>query len=67
MAIKIVMRGGVVMASSRGLASASQRTRREVGRQGGKAPHPKGRGLQNADRKTRERVARKGGLSHRSR
>ncbi len=46
--------------SKRGLASASQKTREEVGRKGGLAKHTK-RGLQAADQKTRQRVARKGG------
>lgn len=48
--------------SKRGLASASEETRKEVGRKGGQAEHRE-RGLQAADKETRERVARKGGES----
>ncbi|MBA3724273.1 MAG: hypothetical protein H0W89_05300 [Candidatus Levybacteria bacterium] len=56
------MKGGTesMTTSKRGLASASQKTREEVGRKGGLAKHTK-RGLQAADQKTRQRVARKGG------
>ncbi len=45
----------------RGLASADEKTRERVAREGGEAPHPHGRGLQNASEETRERVARAGG------
>ena len=47
--------------SKRGLASADEKTRKEVASKGGLAEHPHGRGLQNADEATRERVARAGG------
>ncbi len=46
--------------SKRGLASADEATRREVGRKGGLARHTK-RGLQAADEATRRRVASAGG------
>ena len=46
--------------SKRGLASASPKTREEVGRKGGMAKHTK-RGLQAADQQTRQRVAKAGG------
>jgi hypothetical protein len=46
----------------RGLASASDDTRRRVARAGGEAPHEK-RGLQAASSDTRREVARKGGLA----
>jgi general stress protein YciG len=50
---------------NRGLASADEKTRREVAKKGGQADHPNGRGLQNADEKTKQEVARKGGQSSR--
>lgn len=43
----------------------SAEQRREIGRKGGQAEHPRGRGLQNADDKTRQAVARKGGEASR--
>lgn len=46
--------------SKRGLASASEETRRMVGQKGGKAKHSK-RGLQAANAETRRRVAQMGG------
>lgn len=46
--------------SRRGLASASPKTRAEVGRKGGMAHHTK-RGLQAASPQTRRRVAEAGG------
>jgi hypothetical protein len=46
--------------SRRGLASASERTRRRVAAAGGNAPHSK-RGLQAADERTRQRVSSMGG------
>lgn len=46
--------------SNRGLASADERTRREVAQKGGQASHQK-RGLQAADEQTRRRVAEAGG------
>ena len=45
---------------NRGLASADEKTRKEVAKKGGEAPHDE-RGLQAADEETRERVAREGG------
>ena len=44
----------------RGLASADEKTRERVAREGGKAPHEE-RGLEAADENKRERVAREGG------
>lgn len=51
--------------SNRGLASADEKTREEVARKGGQAPHKK-RGLQAADEQTRERVAQAGGRASHS-
>lgn len=53
---------GMFGKKKRGLGSASEETRREVGRKGGKAKH-RLRGLQAASEETRKRVARKGGSS----
>ncbi len=50
--------------SRRGLASADQKTREEVGRKGGQAYH-RIRGLKAADPQTRARVASLGGKAHR--
>jgi general stress protein YciG len=46
--------------SKRGLASASEETRKQVARKGGVAPHQK-RGLAAANEETRARVAKAGG------
>ena len=46
----------------RGLASASEETRKRVAQSGGHASHEK-RGLQGADQLTRSRVARAGGIA----
>jgi general stress protein YciG len=46
--------------SNRGLASADERTRREVASKGGSAPHQK-RGLQASDEQTKKRVSQAGG------
>jgi len=48
------------MAGKRGLASASEATRKRVASKGGRAHHSK-RGLQAADEATRTRVASLGG------
>lgn len=48
----------------RGLASADEKTRKEVASKGGRAVHPTGRGLQNASEETKKRVARAGGKAH---
>jgi hypothetical protein len=48
------------MAGKRGLASASEETRKRVASKGGRAHHSK-RGLQAADPATRSRVASMGG------
>jgi hypothetical protein len=51
---------------NRGLASADEKTKEKVARQGGEPPHDK-RGLQAADEETKERVAREGGkASHKN-
>ncbi len=51
---------------NRGLASADEKTKEKVAKQGGEAPHDK-RGLQAADEETKERVAREGGkASHKN-
>ncbi|EKE18823.1 MAG: hypothetical protein ACD_9C00221G0004 [uncultured bacterium] len=51
--------------SNRGLASADERTRREVASKGGSAPHQK-RGLQAADEQTKKRVSQAGGQASHS-
>ncbi|EKE25102.1 MAG: hypothetical protein ACD_5C00293G0001 [uncultured bacterium] len=51
--------------SNRGLASADERTRREVAQKGGQAPHSK-RGLQASDEETKRRVAQAGGRASHS-
>jgi general stress protein YciG len=50
---------------NRGLASADEKTRKRVAREGGKASHDE-RGLEAADKETRQRVAREGGKASRS-